>query len=293
MEPPPTSGPARYLQQPRRPQRWMELEVERVVRMVAHGSLVHGQHVGQAKAPQGVVAPHHVAQDERRANDIGHRRGRPGTSPAGGAGCAPRRRTGRTTARRRRSAPLTDDPGAGQLPLHHVRRARSAPCVGSARRRPRPRAPWWRRPASPHRSGSADAGLDVPTTAPRFSKMRTWATSVACLERLRPLAPRDDDGAHLVVGEFGHRSGGVVVVADHLGGSAGPPGPVDVVPVARLRRLRREHRKVVGEDEHPPVVGIGRVDPAGPRGASALSSDGRLLGSDDLADPRAGHPGAR
>jgi hypothetical protein len=64
MEPPPTSGPARYFSRPGRPERRVQLEVERVVRMVADRGLVDGQDVRQAKPPQRVVAPHHVAQDE-------------------------------------------------------------------------------------------------------------------------------------------------------------------------------------------------------------------------------------
>ena len=64
MDPPPTSGPARYLRRPGCPERRVQLEMERVVRVIAHGGLMHRQHVGQAKAPQRVVAPHDVAQDE-------------------------------------------------------------------------------------------------------------------------------------------------------------------------------------------------------------------------------------
>ena len=66
----------------RRPQRWVQLQVERVVGMVADRSLVHGQHVGQPEAPQGVVASHDVAQDERQRPALVRRRGRRGTSPA-------------------------------------------------------------------------------------------------------------------------------------------------------------------------------------------------------------------
>src|ERR1700735_1179606 len=57
-------GPGQVFAQARSPQRRVQLQVERVVRMVADWGLMHSQDVGQAKAPQRVVAPHHVAQDE-------------------------------------------------------------------------------------------------------------------------------------------------------------------------------------------------------------------------------------
>src|SRR4051794_29537052 len=56
-------GSGEVLQQPGRPQRRMELDVERVVGMIAHRGLVYREHVGHADAPQRVVAVHDVTQD--------------------------------------------------------------------------------------------------------------------------------------------------------------------------------------------------------------------------------------
>src|SRR5580704_11287979 len=57
-------GTGQVLAQPRRPQRRVQLEMERIVRMLVNRGLVHGQHVGHAEPPQGVIAPHDVTQDE-------------------------------------------------------------------------------------------------------------------------------------------------------------------------------------------------------------------------------------
>src|SRR5580693_5313388 len=57
-------GTGQVLAQARSPEGRVQLKVERVVRMVADRGLMHRQDVGQAKAPERVVAPHHVAQHE-------------------------------------------------------------------------------------------------------------------------------------------------------------------------------------------------------------------------------------
>ena len=130
----------------------------------------------------------------------------------------------------------------------------------------------------------------MPTAAPRFSKMSTWATpSSACSAAVRSRHVRDHRG-HLVVVEVGHRLRGVVVVADDLGRADGASGPVQVVAGRRLRRVRREHREVVGEHEHAPVVGVRGGDAPAERRQRVVVRHRRPRRRDHLADPRPGAP---
>src|ERR1700723_3578412 len=54
-------GAGQVLADARRAQRWVELQMEGIVRMVTDRSLMHGQDVGQPETPESVITPHHVA----------------------------------------------------------------------------------------------------------------------------------------------------------------------------------------------------------------------------------------
>ncbi len=207
------------------------------------------------------------------------------TWPAAAAGRAPRTRTARTRDAGEELVVRADDARPVHLPVDHVRQQRAprAAVVRSCHLRLATHG------GVDHRAGVdltvrvRVGGADDGTPVLEDQDVRH---AVLGLEHLRAGAPRGHDGHHLVVGEVGHGAGGIVVIADDLRRAERPPRAVHVVVGSGRRCVGREHREVVGEDVHAPVVRVRAAQPTTARRQGVVVGYGRLSRSHDLADPR-------
>ncbi len=237
MEPPPTSGPARYFSRPGRAEGWVELDMERIVRVMTDGSLVDGEHVGHRNAPQRVVAADDVAQHQRqRATsfvvEIDQRRC---WTPRQDVHLVGELREPRNAGEEMVTVP--HDAWSSLLVLDDVAQKETAgPAIMGGRHLR----------LTSHRGVHERPGVDL---AVRVGVRRADDGAavledehvrhiVERLKRFGPIAPGPHDRVHLVVGEVGHASIRVMVVADDLGRPGRPSRPVEVIGGQRLRCVR-------------------------------------------------------